>query len=107
MKLLQIAYVPGRSDHHLAFKPARPDLVLPGAKAGVLVGFEVVPAIAKVFLGHLETLGKRAGKVNRFVVAFFVFDNQRGDSEFGVAEDLNCESRCGCCPVAGCEGCSE
>ena len=67
--LLQVPYVPGRSYHHLAFEPARPDLVLPGAKAGVLVGFELPLPIAKVFLGHLETLAEAAGVVYRFVVS--------------------------------------
>ena len=105
--LLQVPYVPGRSDHHLAFEPARPDLVLPGAKAWVLVGFEVPLPIAKVFLGHLETLAEAAGVVYRFVVAFFVFHDQGGDSEVGIAEDLNREARRGCCVVAGREGCAE
>jgi len=40
-------------------------------------------------------------------MAFFVFDNQRGDSEVGIAENLNRESWRGRCPVAGCEGCFE
>ena len=106
--LLQVAYVPGGSDHHLAFEPARPDLVLPGAKAGVLVGFEAVRCrLRRSSLAISKPSPRRAGVVYRFVVAFFVFDNQSGDSEVGVAEDLNRESRRGCCPVAGCEGCAE
>src|SRR5665213_3682348 len=80
-------------------KPARPDRVLPGAKAGVLVGFELPLPIAKVFLGHLETLAEAAGVVYRFVVAFFVFHDQGGDSEVGIAEDLNREARRGCCAL--------
>ena len=104
MRLLQIAYVPGGSDHHPAFKPARPDLVLPRAKAGVLVGFELPLPIVKVFLGHLETLAEAAGVVYRFVVAFFVFHDQGGDAEVGIAEDLNREARRGCGAAAACAG---
>lgn len=64
-------------------EPARPELVLVGAKAWVAANLQKTLASLQVFFRHLEGLGKGAGDGEGLVVAFLVFDYQHRVAEFG------------------------